>query len=321
MNSRFSRLTVARCLAATGLMFLLAACGVPDDSSVRAELRDASSKSGLALIMARGSRIMVIPFDAPEAYFSIEFFEYRSGVGKAGSIISRARIDPLNGRNDLVISTVGGKALVEAQGSGNEFAAVALSEAAGRFTYLSGPPRVPKLGLYWTSFDFSHGGFIDASDGDNPQGDWSPDGRFVTYQKSGSVYIFDVTSGSSTRLVEGRDPTWSQSGDRISFRAPDGRASLVTVAGKSVAWPIRTYRPLSPIRWSPDGKYVLFPVDRPLHVPLIGTYYDLLVCRVSDGKAVSVRAFGALYPDFRGFYWIVDYRHFCADCGRGEPFN
>ena len=320
MTFLFSCPTAVRSLAAIGLMFLLAACATSDDSSVRAELRDESSKNGLALVRA-GQSIVVIPFDGPAAYFANDYGVEIAGFSKAGSLISRAG-DPLRGQSDFVISTMRGKTVVEAPGSGHEYGLVALSEAAGRLTYLKpGSPDGERRGLYWTSFDFSQGGFIDAADGDNPQGDWSPDGRFVTYQKNGSVFLFDVVSGSSRRLAEGHDPTWSQSGDRISFRAPDGQAALITSQGKRVDWPVGTYHALSPIRWSPDGKYVVFSVERPLAIPLITAYYDLLVCRVSDGKAVSVRGLGAGSPDLLGFYWIVDYRHFCSGCKRGEPFG
>ncbi len=318
MNPRLTRQMAAPFFAA-GLLFLLAACAAPDDSSVRTELRNESAKTGLALIR-EGISIVVIPFDGPDAYFAEEYGVEVSGFAKAGGLVARSG-DPLRGRSDFVISTVDGKTMVNAPGSSREFGLVALSEAGERFTYWSVTPFVRAPGLYWTSFDFSHGSFIDVSDGDNPQGDWSPDGRFVTYQKRGSVYVFDVMSGSSKRLGEGSYPTWSQSGDRISFRAPDGRAALMTPEGKTVDWPVGRYHTLSPIRWSPDGKYVVFSVDRPLHVPLIGAYYDLLVCRVSDGRAVSVRALGPGSPDLLGFYWIVDYRHFCTGCKRGVPFN
>jgi len=299
----------------------LAACAMPDDSSVKSELREESTKNGLALVRGRGSSIAVIPFDGPEAYFASEWGVSIAGFGKAGGIIAWAGNPPL-GQSDFIIDAVDGKVIAKAHEYRGEFFSVALSEAAGRFTYLGPrPPSAPMHGLYWASFDLSKGGFIDVSDGDNPQGDWSPDGRFVTYQKKGSVYIFEIASGSSRRLAAGDFPAWSQSGDRISFRAPDGRAALVTVEGKSVNWALGTYHPLSPIRWSPDGKYVVFSTDRPLHVPLIGAYYDLLVCRVSDGRSVSVRRFGPGSGDLQGFYWITDYRHFCAGCQSGQPFN
>jgi hypothetical protein len=287
---------------------------------VREGLRVESSAGGLALMRARAS-IVVIPFDGPEACFAGQYGTEMAGVGKAGRLIAWDG-DPRLGRSDFVVSTVDGKPILRAHESGNEFVAVALSEAGGRFTYLrAGSPGGQAAGLYWTSFDFSQGGFVDTSEGDSPQGDWSPDGNSITYEKGGGVRIFDVPKGSSRALVEGHDPTWGPSGDRISFRAPDGRAALVTTEGAPVDWPVGAYHTLSPIRWSPDGLYVAFSEERPLHIPLVGAYYDLLVCRAADGRAVVVRKFGAGSGDLQGFYWILDYRHFCTGCKRGEPFN
>ena len=96
MTFLFSCPTAVRSLAAIGLMFLLAACATSDDSSVRAELRDESSKNGLALVRA-GQSIVVIPFDGPAAYFANDYGVEIAGFSKAGSLISRAG-DPFAAR-------------------------------------------------------------------------------------------------------------------------------------------------------------------------------------------------------------------------------
>jgi hypothetical protein len=308
-------------LTKSALTVLFVLCAASDDLSMRSGLRGESTTSGLALIRARGASIVVIPFDGPEAYFASENGVEVAGFSNSGRLIAWAG-DPIRGRNDFKISTISGNTIAEGRNPAEGVSPVALSEASARFTFsTSGSPADPAPSLNWISFDFSHGGLIDNSTGNNPQGDWSPDGRFVVYEKNGAICVFDALSGSHRELAKGHDPTWSLSGGGISFRAPDGRAALITTGGKPIDWPISKYRPLSAIRWSPDGKYVAFSEERTTHVPLIGAYYDLVICRVSDGQTISVREFGPGSPDLQGFYWIVDYRHFCTGCKRGAPFN
>jgi len=313
--------TVMNRRAALGLMFALVACEGAQDMLSRAELNSDASARGLALVRARGTSIVVIPFDSPDFYLRSEPGVELTGFGKAGTVISWSG-DPLRGRREFLIATTGGTTITSAHETGKSFGVTALSESAKRLTYLS-PPSLTRRGpgLSWTSFDFSQGGFVDNSDGDNPQGDWSHDGRFIAYEKAGSVYSFDTENGLTKRLVAGHDPSWSPTGNYISYRTPNGRVALITPEGQSVNWPPGQHLTVSAIRWSPTGKYVAFVEARPFHIPLIGSYYRLVVCRVSDGKGVAVREFGPGSPDLQGFYWIVDYRDFCAKCTHGAPFN
>ena len=307
------------CRTPIGLMLLMSACAVSNNPSVRRDLEKESTSRGLALVRARGSSMVVVPFDGPESFFAIERGTELSGSSKSGELLFWSS-DPIRGRGDFRIITVGGKTIRREPDAAGSFVFVALNEVSGRFTFLSRTTD-GKPGLFWTSFDLSRRGFIDHSTGDNSQGDWSPDGRYVVYETNNTICVFDTVTSSKRELAVGHDPVWSPSGNLISFRSDNGQASVMTAEGQHRDWALSKYRPLSAIRWSPDGKYVAFSVDRPLHIPLIGAYFDLLVCRVSDGQATSVKSLGLDSPDLQGFFWILDYRHFCADCKRGEPFN
>jgi len=189
---------------------------------------------------------------------------------------------------------------------------------AGRSEDHINAPSVNRVDENIGSSSGHNGGYVDGSDGPC---DWSPDGTSLVYEKQGAIYIFQVSTSESKFLTEGHDPTWSPNGNLIAYRREDTTAALISREGVRMSWPVSSFHPVSPLRWSPDGRYVSFAESVPERIPLIGTYYRLVVCRVSDGKVLVARKFGAGAGDTRNFHWIVDYRKFCSHCATGEPFN
>lgn len=293
-------------------MLTLSACGRPDDAGLRDELRHESATIGLALAQAIAGDIVVIPFDSPAKYFQAEFRFPISAFGKGGdTVVWWSPRNFWDFRGEFVVDSTSGKKVAEGHPPLSGFHPVALNESAGRLAFWCGPQGKTPGGLYWASFDFSNVGFVDEG---KSYPDWSPDGGALVYAKEGRIYLFDVVSSSSRPLVAGHDPTWSTNGKWIAFIGPDGLASLVTTQGIPLNWPVSTRHPMSPLRWSPDGRYVSFSEALPPSFAVMYAVSRLVVCRVSDGKTITVQKLGSKSGDWGAFHWIVDYRKFCGRC-------
>jgi len=206
---------------------------------------------------------------------------------------------------------------------------LALDERSDRLTFVTGgTPRETAVSLRWASSDFLQGGLVttlpqfgDGLEDDVQEMGWSPDGKVLVYESSGQIYLFDTAANSSKLLVGGHDPTWSPDGKWITYRSVGQLAARVTPDGRHLEWPGGRRKMIGALRWSPDGHYVLFSEDVPGLIPIVGTYHQLVVCRMRDGATVAVRNFVAGSRHAFLFHWILNYRSFCASCKTGKPSN
>lgn len=300
------------------LTFLvLLGCG-RDSSELRRELSRESAKNGLA-VAEIGQWIAVLPFDGPQRYFESKYGYNGAYVGKAGTIfVWWSPFAP------FVLERVEDGAVISERKLPYGVSLQAVDENADRLTfYVGGTEREPTISLRWASLDFSQSGVVTPQirvDEVQEVG-WSPGGKVLAYESSGQIYLFDTTNNSSKLLIQGHDPTWSPDGKWIAYRSLDQFTSLVTPDGTRVDWPGGKHEIERGSRWSPDGRYVIFSEDVPHPIPVIGAYYRLVVCRMSDGATVAVRDFGADSIHVNAFRWILNYRTFCANCKAREPFN
>ena len=314
----FERARVAmscRCAFIGAALTVLSGCGQPDDAGVRFKLRGESTASGVALAAANAGDIQVIPFNRQAEHFRSAHRSAISTFGKAGRMILWwSRADFLDMRGDFVVDSIEGDRIAEGRPTLSGFNPVALSEAAGRIAFLSTRGSANgRTGLYSAPFDFANVTFIAEAAGD---ADWSPDGQTLAYEKDRQIYTFDIAKSSSRALGPGQKPTWSPNGKWISFINLGGDASLVTAQGVPVSWPLTDHRPISSIRWSPDGSYVCFAEALPAWYVLLDAASRLVVCRVSDGREITVSLFNNESVDYASFQWIVDYPRFLGGLKR-----
>lgn len=317
-NSRSFYIRTISTPVAVITLLLLTSCNPRSDPGLREALRKEGAVSGLALADSLGPQAAVLAFDGTDRYFRTDSREARVFSSSGRMLMWSFRPDFLSPA-EFIIETIAGDQVVRMRQPATEFIPAALNENASRIAFWGTPiGNVGLRGLHWASFDLSKRGFVDETDG---HCDWSPDGSALVYEKQGQIYIFEAIGGSSRRLAQGHDPTWSTNGQFIAYRGDDDTALVMTTDGAPLTSPINSHHAVSSIRWSPDCRYVSFAEEVSLHVPLIGTYHRLIVCRISDGKAITVRSFGLEANDYGNFHWIAGYQRFCADCSPGEAFN
>ena len=110
----------------------------------------------------------------------------------------------------------------------------------------------------------------------NPQ--ISPDGSEIVYtrgwidnmndKRESSLWIVNADGSRNRFLVDGSNPQWSPSGDRIAFTAqgePEGTQLFVKYHGEAGPATQITRLEESPsnIKWSPDGKWLAFTMFTP----------------------------------------------------------
>jgi hypothetical protein len=278
-------------------------------------LADASRSTGLALLAVTDTQSEVIPFDRPVRWYRSKHRSGISATGKAGKMIatySRFSFESFAG--ELAIYSIDGELITKKAVSIPGFCPLALSETSGRlaFSATSTPP-----GLFWAPLDLNH--ITTVSDGmEQYNPDWSPDGQMITYEKGGEIFTFATENGVVHRLTQGHFPTWSPKKQYLAFVSPKGYASLITDVGTQVNWPLSSYRPITPIRWSPDGRFVSFAEASGWIQGLVDKTSYLKVFRVRDGEATVIRSFGSKSGDTALFQWISNYQKFCERCDNFE---
>jgi hypothetical protein len=317
---RFGSDVMLRVLSVAFALITQLACS-PNNADLRRELQRESERAGLALIEVFGRETAVIPFDGQERYYTNELGDDPVALfGNGGTVIAWYT----RSTSSLNFRRVTDNATTVEYPVFPGFWPVALNEQADRLVFETADGSPTITNLRWSTMeDLRSGGLVTGVPpgvlGSNMT--WSSDGRTLAYEVSNQIYLFDTTKNSSRLLVRGHDPAWSPDGRLIAYRSIDKQASLITPDGTPVVWPGGLHRIVSAARWSPDSRYVIFSeyVSRP--IPIIGAYYRLVVCRMSDGATVAVRDFGFGSVQTDNFRWILSYRNFCVRCLSAQPFN
>jgi WD40-like Beta Propeller Repeat len=98
---------------------------------------------------------------------------------------------------------------------------------------------------------------------------WSSSGNELVYDEDKKIYIYSLQTGSSRLLVRGTSPTWSPKGDWIAYRDMNGRASLTSPDGSKNKDLLSGSVIRRGLRWSPDGRYLLFANARTSNIQIV----------------------------------------------------
>lgn len=118
---------------------------------------------------------------------------------------------------------------------------------------------------------------------------FSPDGQQLVYDWKGEIFIYDSLSKLSRLLVRGRLSSWSPDGKWVAYVDDSQRLRMISPSGAPDRLLLEGPKICGGLRWSPDGKYLAFGEDE-LRPPYVASH--LVVLRLSDGSAVSVRDSG-----------------------------
>jgi dipeptidyl aminopeptidase/acylaminoacyl peptidase len=166
---------------------------------------------------------------------------------------------------------------------------------------------------------------------------WSPSGQELVFtnlgidpetgRSSNGIYVWNIVSGETRRMALGVTPSWSPDAQWIAYlinhgpkRPFEGEAWLAD-AKTGVSRKLFQFDNLDsglPLRWSPDGKYLLF--GRIVPDTMAANSEDVVfVYRLQDGASRSIAQLTRENLVSRGPYWIVGYHD--LERGPNPPFG
>lgn len=119
--------------------------------------------------------------------------------------------------------------------------------------------------------------------------DWSPDGESLLLGDGGAIVLLDAHTGRARKIGDGGGARWSPSSNLITYVSPKVQAVLLNVTTGQTRLIDPGRQVLSPVEWSPDGRYLLIAEGQGCHVP----FGCLWVYRVSDGSFAPILSFGS----------------------------
>jgi dipeptidyl aminopeptidase/acylaminoacyl peptidase len=87
---------------------------------------------------------------------------------------------------------------------------------------------------------------------------WSKDGRAIVYDLNGRIRLYHLDTATTSTLVNGSRPVWSQDGKWIAYRRADGGASLIHPDGSGQRNILEHAQSGWGVRWSPDSCCLLY---------------------------------------------------------------
>jgi len=145
---------------------------------------------------------------------------------------------------------------------------------------------------------------------------WAPNGNSFVFDRAGEVFIYDLASRRTLAAADGSDPRWSPDGKQIAFRTGEGKVAALDATTLKQRELLGGRKILSPVRWSPDSRYVVATEPASLLEKL--SHGDITmgsitrVYKLNDMSSVTVDTPNIDSLDDRGrwWFWILDYSGF-----------
>jgi Tol biopolymer transport system component len=136
---------------------------------------------------------------------------------------------------------------------------------------------------------------------------WSPDGKWLAFERAGRIYVIEADGTGLRRLTTGGQPTWSPDGRQIAF--DDGQSLFVMrVKGGRVR---RLYRAadnayIDGLTWSPDGRRIAFSLVEEFGDNEPNTSIVMINRQGGDLKHVTDCSYAVDFPEPR-YCWGPDW--------------
>jgi len=301
-------------------------------SEFRADMRDKTSRSGMALGYVNGSTLEILPLNGGPP--TNQILENRSGPRQSssgwfspdGKLIVWQLSWPFAKADDpsLVVETLAGVRVAAWYGQLNTIAALALSPDMSRVAlevqnYF---PRAPATGLQYVVLGTPTRVVVE---GMPPQNEahasdslgWSPDSHKIVFSRNRQIIVLDIRTGTRETLVDGIEPAWSPDGLWISFTSSRGNAMLIDPSSRQTVTLYEGRTITGPIGWSPDSCCVSFSDG---HKGLLDavTFSEarMVVYRIKDGAWYVLKRFGPDGGTSSHFGWFYHYKEFLANNNR-----
>ena len=127
--------------------------------------------------------------------------------------------------------------------------------------------------------------------------DWAPDSRRIVFSRKSKLVIYDIETRQTRPVTDGSNPAWSPDGKWIAYRTADNVGMMVSPETGERRTLFKGREIVGPIRWSPDGEYLLYNIRQEAFANKIeslwnlgDTNYRVIVHRLRDGTEIDARS-------------------------------